>query len=144
MINLICFNDKTNAMKKYILVISLMMSFSAFAQRTDGNEKIESYRVAFITNRLGLTPDESQRFWPVYNAYRRDMKTLRQNFRQEEAEEGALSADQRLQFEQKKLDLKKKYKPEIEAAIGKEKMNLLMQAEDDFKKELVRVMRERR
>jgi hypothetical protein len=121
-----------------------MVGFSAFAQRTDGNEKIEAYRVAFITNRLGLTPEESQRFWPVYNAYRRDMKTLRQNFRQEEAEEGALSADQRLQFEQKKLDLKKKYKPEIENAIGKEKMNLLMQAEDDFKKELVRVMRERR
>lgn len=131
-------------MKKYLLVISMMMSVAAFAQRPGGNEKIESYRVAFITNKLGLTPDESQRFWPVYNAYRRDMKTLRQNFRQEEAEEGALSADQRLQFEQKKLDLKKKYKPEIEAAIGKEKMNLLMQAEDDFKKELVRVMRERR
>ena len=30
-----------------------------------GNEKIEALKIGFITKRLNLTPEESQRQWPV-------------------------------------------------------------------------------
>jgi hypothetical protein len=42
------------------------------------------------------------------------------------------------------LDLKKRFKPQFEQAIGKEKLNLLMQVEEDFKRELMKAMQERR
>lgn len=32
-------------------------------------EKIESLRIGFFTERLALTPDESAKFWPVYNDF---------------------------------------------------------------------------
>jgi uncharacterized protein YaiL (DUF2058 family) len=80
----------------------------------------------------------------VYNAYRGDMKTLRQNFKADDKDGTPLTADQQLEFEQKKLDLKKRFKPQFEQAIGKEKLNLLMQVEEDFKRELMKAMQESR
>jgi len=114
-------------------------------QNADGDkkERVEALRVAYLTNRLNLSADEAQRFWPIFNQYRGDLKTLRQNFHPK-GNNAQLTADQELEFEQKKLDLKKHFKPQFESTIGKEKVNRLVTAEDDFKKELMRIVRNRR
>ena len=31
--------------------------------------KVKAARVAYITERIGLTPDESTKLWPLYNQY---------------------------------------------------------------------------
>lgn len=98
-------------------------------------DKIESLRIAFISQHLNLTPEEAQKFWPVYNAYRADMETLRKNFKM--GPEGPQpTADQSLDFDQKKLDLKKKYKVQFEAAIGKQKVDQLYNLEREFYQKL--------
>jgi hypothetical protein len=108
-------------------------------------EKVESMRIAFITQRLNLTPDESRAFWPIYNNYRHDLTRLRRNFYpMDDGTDPHLNADQQLDFEQKRLDLKKSYKPQFEQVIGKDKMNLLVGAEEDFKRMLVQIVRNRR
>jgi hypothetical protein len=97
------------------------MSKSVYAQANQ-REKVESMRIAFITHRLNLTPDEAKAFWPVYNSYRHDLTTLRRNFYpMDDGTDPHRDADRQLEFEQKKLDLKKRYKPEMEQAIGKER-----------------------
>lgn len=101
------------------------------AQRAD---KIEALRVAFISQQLDLTPAEAQKFWPVYNQYHADVKALRQNFKMPEGQNP--NAEQQLDFEQKKLDLKKKYKVQFEGCLGKEKVNRLYGLEDDFRKKM--------
>jgi hypothetical protein len=60
--------------KKPILILFLLLfTLAGYAQRGRGNEvdreKLESARVAFITNRLGLTADQAEKFWPVYNQH---------------------------------------------------------------------------
>lgn len=128
----------------YLLVLSLLVAGGVSAQTTQ-REKVESMRIAFITHRLNLTPDESQRFWPVYHSYRHDLATLRRHFYpMDDGSDPHLSADKQVDFEQKKLDLKKRYFPQFEAAIGKEKVNKLVGAEEDFKKMLVQIVRNRR
>lgn len=131
-------------------VILLNISYSRiFAQPNaeqngeSRKERVEALRVAYITNRLNLTSEEAQKFWPIFNQYKSDLRTLRHNFHPKDAEV-PLTADQQLEFDQKKLDLKKKYKPQFESAIGKDKVNLLVTAEEDFKKELMRIMKNRR
>jgi Spy/CpxP family protein refolding chaperone len=129
----------------------LFMGAAAYAQGGPGGgpnaqnrERVEALRVAYITNALQLTPDEAQKFWPVYNQYRGDLKTLRQNFKLDAADETDPDfVDKKLEFEQKKLDLQKKYRPQFEAAIGPKKLALLISAEDRFKQELLRRMNER-
>lgn len=136
--------DRNLILVLVLMLLSLLIQAQPNQDGKNRSERIESMRVAFITQRLTLTAAEAQKFWPVYNSYRSDVKTLRRNFKQTEEDGTPLTADERLEYDQKKLDLKKSYKPQLEAAIGKEKMNLLMTAEEDFKKELMQIMREKR
>jgi hypothetical protein len=122
----------------------ILMSTGLNAQANQ-REKVESMRIAFITHRLNLTPVESKQFWPIYNSYRHDLTTLRRNFYpMDDGTDPHLDADKQLEFEQKKIDLKRRYKPEFEQVLGKEKLNLLVGAEEDFKKMLVQIVRNRK
>ena len=107
-------------------------------------EQVEALRIEYLTNKLHLSSAEAKEFWPVYNNYRADLVTLRNNFFPKNERTIPLDADKRLDFEQKKLDLKKHYKPEFEQILGKEKLNLLLSSEDDFKKLLMQTLRTRR
>jgi hypothetical protein len=40
------------------------------------SEKIEALQVAFLTQELGLTADEAQKFWPIYNDIKEDRDKL--------------------------------------------------------------------
>jgi Spy/CpxP family protein refolding chaperone len=63
-----------NNLKKYI-VFCFFIAISTFASaQNNGNletqrEKIQSQKIAFISQQLALTPNEAQTFWPVYNEY---------------------------------------------------------------------------
>ena len=104
-------------------------------------EKIEALKVAYITQQLNLTPEEAQRFWPIYNAYKNELTTLRKNFKLEEGQQ--ISAADKLDFEQKRLDLQKKYLPQVEAAIGKEKANQLYTLDEKFRQRLKEIQQQR-
>ena len=61
-------------MKKYtlLIIIFFVVVGTSLAQRPDGNydrEKLEAARVAFITTRLDLKPEQAQQFWPIYNVF---------------------------------------------------------------------------
>ena len=97
-----------------LFLVLNFLSTAIFAQQPEPNmqgnkgEKIEALRIAFISQQLNLNTQEAQKFWPVYNQYRGDLKTLHQNFKMDA--NGQVDANRQLDFEQKKLDLKKKYK----------------------------------
>ncbi len=69
---------------KYIiaLLIAFGLSLSAEAQIDNDNRaerqermqsRIESQKIAFITQKLDLSPSEAQQFWPIYNEYQATM-----------------------------------------------------------------------
>ena len=120
--------------------------FAALAVEAQGNQqqqeqRIEAIFIGYITKELNLTPAEAEKFWPLFNAYRADLKALRANFKSTNGTE--LTAEQRLDVEQKKLDLKKKYKPEFETVLGHEKLNQLYNLEAKFQEKL-KELREQR
>jgi hypothetical protein len=51
----------------------VMVGSISFANAQNGNgqrqEKIQALKIAFITQKLKLTPAEAEKFWPVYNQY---------------------------------------------------------------------------
>lgn len=57
----------------YTIAISLLMLASAGQSKADNRpesdwkQKIMSEKIAFLTVELGITPEEAQVFWPVYN-----------------------------------------------------------------------------
>ena len=111
-------------------------------------KKIESQKIAFITKALDLSSEEAQVFWPVYNDFSDEMKTIRKKRREvfskarknrsslTEKEIGII-IDERLKMEQETLDLKVKYKKEFQKVISNKQISALYHAEEEFKKELL-------
>lgn len=61
-------------MKKALTLITatilMSLGFNAMAQKKCSGEwkdKMMSEKIAFLTTEIGLTPEEAQVFWPVYN-----------------------------------------------------------------------------
>ena len=45
------------------------MAFSAQAQPGKRMERIHAIKVAYLTDKLQLTSEQSEKFWPIYNRY---------------------------------------------------------------------------
>lgn len=126
-----------NGMLVLCMMLAVMHGQAQQTNRQNAKDQIEALRIAFISQQLNLTPEEAQRFWPVYNAYRAESEALRKAYPAQS------SADQQLEFEQKKLDLKRKYKSQFETALGTAKLNQLYNLERKFQEKLKEVREQR-
>ncbi len=124
-------------MKKYLLILFALFTFSlANAQNGNGQriEKIQALKIAFITQRLDLTPAEAEKFWPIYNDYEHELNNLRLNNRNGDV----------LDNEQKLLNIKKKYSPSFEKVLGPQKLNKFFNAEKEFRNILIKRLKAQR
>ena len=138
-------------MKKNIifLTIALLTWGMAYGQNRATQNKIESQRVAFITERLNLTPDESAKFWPLYNEFKSKQKNLRAEVRSDafvqdvsDAEAEKIIED-RLAAEAKILDLKRGYFRRMAKAIPPRKVVRLPAVEQEFNRKILQGLRKR-
>lgn len=150
-------------MKRFLAVLAslLLLAFATNAQGGGGGlggdraarrlEKIESARVAFLTNRLNLTTEQAQKFWPIYNEYdarRRDLRKRAVG----KAKEMATMSDAQLQSavtdmmaaRQDELNLDKEYLTKFQKVISLRQVVMLYRSERDFTKFLLRKLEERR
>ncbi|OFY97951.1 MAG: hypothetical protein A3K10_04475 [Bacteroidetes bacterium RIFCSPLOWO2_12_FULL_31_6] len=118
-------------------------------------EMIEAMKTGFITRELDLSPEEAQKFWPIYNQYDNEMKTLQQanrkkmknakeNFDQMADKDAELLVDDYIVEQQRELDIKKKYHVEFKKVLPIKKVGKLYHAEDKFKKELLERMKDQK
>lgn len=142
-------------MKIYItLVLTFIIATTTIAQedKESKREKIKALKVAFITERLELTPDEAQTFWPVYNIYdgrvndiydteRKVMRELRTDFDTMD-EAAATKTLQTIQsLEKQKLDARAELLSGLKDKITSKKTLVLFKAENDFRRDLLRKLR---
>lgn len=98
--------------------------------------RVESLKIAFITRKLELTPEEAQKFWPVFNKYSDEMKKTHQDLKSSAAGE--------IEKEEKMLALRKKYLGEFQKAVSSEKANNYFKIEKEFFQMLQKEMQQRR
>jgi hypothetical protein len=134
-------------MKKIIIIcLSIVLSLSAFAQQ---GKRIEAMRIAFITQRLNLTSEEAQQFWPVYNQFTEKMQQIKvaksetplDDMSDADAEKMILAEFDK---EAKELELKKEYYQKLKKVLPVRKVAKLYRSERDFKQELVKYLKEAR
>ena len=139
---------------KIVVVLAVLLTSGAFAQRP-AQERIKTLKVAFITERLGLTSQEAQQFWPVYNAHNESLQKLRQKERQRfgsqlpylddlsEKEASELLSEFGV-IQKEKHTLEQAFIADLENVLPSKKIVLLLKAEEDFKKRLLQQVRKRR
>ena len=99
-------------------------------------EKIQTLEIAFISRKLNLTTDEAQKFWPVYNEYKRDMRQVMINQKNNPNKDVIVG-------EQQIIDVRKKYRERFVGVIGQPRMNKFFQAEREFRGVLLNQLKNR-
>jgi len=116
-------------------------------------ERIKAHKVAFITTKLDLTAEEAQLFWPVYNDHHKKVDALHKERRQlmKGKKLGDLNdsdvekiVDGEMEFRRKEVDLLESYHAKYKSILPVKKVAKLYRAEEEFKRELLRKMRESR
>ena len=141
---------------KYIATLGLLLfiTVASFAQDRPDREKIKALKVAFITERLDLNSKEAQLFWPIYNEHESNMEDLRvkewSQVRYKIKQANTLSeqeADDLLglytSLEKEKQDSYKRLFSKLKNVLSSKKTLLLIQSEDDFKRQLMRMYRQK-
>lgn len=141
-------------MKNLIFTLILLTSLSIFSQESKA-DKVEAMKVGFITNKLELTAKEAQTFWPLYNEYNFKIEKLRKSKKSdfdelknksENVTDKELEAfiNEVFSSRQKELDLQKEYYEKYAKVLPVKKVALLYQAENQFKRELLRKIKEKK
>ena len=136
------------ALKIVMLCLILSGTGSVFAQ--PGKDRVEALRMAFISKKLELSTAESEKFWPVYNEYNDKVRALRKNLRQSYRAKAETMTDKdaeelialELQSRQAETDVHKQYTEKIRTIIGAKKLAKLRIAEEEFKREMVKTIKE--
>ncbi len=141
-------------MKRIILIALIISSFTAatFAQDGErirrGKERIESLKIAFITEKLELTPEESQSFWPIYRAMHDQLKSLRPEDKIRPADIESLTdaeademIERRFEAEEKRLAIKRDYSKRLRKVLPAKKVAMLQPVEKAFKQQLLKRVR---
>lgn len=144
---------KTMKKKGYLLLLLLAFACNIVAaQPREKYERIHAIKVGYLTDKLHLTPDQAAKFWPVYNQYEEEHRSLRKKFLMEyrdkqqdmNKEEAMKFVEGNLDYQEAELNLKRKYKEEFLKTITAQQLAELYQSERDFKKMLIQQLRDRR
>ena len=141
-------------MKKLIIpILVFCFGLTAFGQPGGKKmrERIKAQKTAFITDRLELTSEEAQKFWPIYNAYekknessrRNDFKTIRQSLANGTLsdEDAQKALDRYIELEDQLFESKKQLVKDLKGIISPQKIIKLKMAEDAFNRELLDKLR---
>lgn len=137
-----------------LLLLTLGAVTTAHAQRRSEEEikKIQDAKVAIITNRLNLTPEQSTGFWPMYNEYsqkRREIHRAQRKIINDKKAEG--QADEQVlgnlkevqELRQKELDLEKEYQNKFLRVITASQVIELYKAERTFNDMLIQRLKQK-
>jgi hypothetical protein len=110
-------------------------------------DKIRAAEIAYLAQKLDLTPDEAQKFWPVYNQYTKEVEILiaERNNRSTAAKPSSSDPkpDPELKYEQRMLDIKNHYDKEFQKVLPANKAGSVFRSERDFRKILIQQLKER-
>ena len=140
----------------YAIIFSLFLVSLSSNLQAQGNaekkEQIAALRVAFITKELSLSTSEAQAFWPLYNELQDKLDAIRRTRKKENKKINidALSDTEAEQFIDNEADFKvneaalqKHYYNQFKKVLPVKKVALLLRAEDNFKRELLRKLKEK-
>src|SRR5258708_22076177 len=123
----VCWKMNSKIMKALLTILfTSWMCVSLHAQDADDpqpqdasvRDKIKAARIGLITQRLNLTPEQAQKFWPLYNEFDQKRAELRKLFRDAQREINPNNPDPKqqqalvdlgLKIKQDELNLEKDY-----------------------------------
>ena len=147
--------------RAFLLLITILFVGTVFSQQDKSNderqkrwEEMKAKRAAYFTDRVGLTSDEAQKFWPVYNQLQeakgklyQKMRGLQHNNKRNEKGERIMNfeeiTDEMINIKVQEANLDKAYHHKFKQILSPEKLYKFYQAERDWSGELLKQIEKR-
>ena len=141
-------------MKKFLqaLFIVLITTTTAWSQNGQGMARIHAAKMAYITDRLQLSTQQSSNFIPLYNDYEKEIKETRQSYFRKYRDtnpaetsdaESLQFIDDNLDYQQAVIEIKRKYNDRFLKIISPQQLTELYKAEREFKQLLLQRLKQR-
>ena len=125
-----------------MLLMLICLPIIAFSQQPGGGgqnreemrKRFETRQAEFMTSELNITSEEGQRFWPVFDIYSREVRTVIKNSRNVDS----------LERNNKVLEVRRKYQNEFNQILGQERGMRVYPTADRFMQMTKGVMERRR
>ncbi|WP_047415643.1 hypothetical protein [Cellulophaga sp. Hel_I_12] len=143
-----------NNLKKILFLTLLFSSALFYGQRDVDKDKIKTLKIAFITEKLNLSSQEAQGFWPIYNDYQAEKEKLRQKEYAEirskindadklSEKEAATLLNKVMLHEDDENKILENFMGKVTKVISAKKTLLLLRSEEEFKRQLIRQYHEK-
>jgi Spy/CpxP family protein refolding chaperone len=142
---------KTLLFKITLVLFVMVAGLPAWAQdrhypSKERLQNIQNAKIAYITEKLNLTPEQSQKFWPLYNQLETERNALREksrdlrnvNLEAMSDAEIRTALNNRLSWRQSELDLDKQYMDKFLRVISVRQLATLYRSEREFMKVLLK------
>ena len=114
-------------------------------------EKMEAFKIAFFTEKLQLTPDESKVFWPIYNQFENERDALKDRFDLDNQKLELISDKdveaailQHIEMEEQLVKLRRDYVRRFMEVLPVRKVAMLQRIDTEFKRALLEEIKKRR
>lgn len=150
-------------MRTILILLGVLIAIGVSAQQEDpepaqqldpkAQEKINSLRIAYLTDKLGLTSEQAEKFWPIYREFAQKRMEIRGELRQAakgidknnpDPKKQQELVDLSLKVKQRVLDLEKDYSGRLLKVVTAEQMLKLPNAEAEFRGYLNDLLQQRR
>ena len=133
----------------FIFLISLVGKTFAQESKAEKEQMIKAQKIAFFTEKIGLTPIEAEKFWPVYNDYwatknkiiaerKENMSYFAENSDKMSQAELTKYANQYINYETQLAELLSQYHVEFKKILPIDKVMKIYLADYEFKTYLLK------
>lgn len=134
------------------LLLTALPGLRAQNNHADIEARIENARIAYITRELALTPEQGQRFWPLYNEYstkRRDQRQTHDQLRRSATptmseEQARDNLKKIIVLSKNELNLTEDYFAKFQKVVSARQVAQLYKAEREFGRVMMREMKSQR
>jgi len=136
-------------LRMYLLLLCLLSAGTVWGQRNGGGreeidpERLQTARIAYITTRINIKPEQAEKFWPVFNAFTNSRENLMRTIGDLSKgadtigeEEAKSKLNQKLQLQQKLVDEEKIFIADASKILTYRQLLLLQNIARDFNRYL--------
>ncbi len=123
-------------MKRGSFILLALVFFTGVKAQDEGSapgQRVHERMKVYVQEKLGLTKEESEKFGPVFLRYAREQQQVTKDNRGD-----------RLVLQQKIIELRIKYREQFTEIMGKEKAGKVFTYENQFRREALKILREKR
>ena len=102
----------------------MSFAFSFLIGVAQNGNRLEVLKIAYITKRLDLSPEEAQKFWPIYNQYSLELKVARLKAINNKSSE--------IELDENLLNIRKKYSTQFSQVLPPPKVDAFFRSEKEF------------